>query len=249
MNQKKKLSKKQLVKKKFYYHKFMHSILKSKILRSCKFVIDFLKEQDQYKFGHQLAHKENKTGPKRVKQIKTLTGEILCEASDMAKQFSDNFNSFNAAYQRINKNIATQCKGIERTSIEMAKHYFKLSTELDNLNKLCLQRVEIPQFSNLYQRMSDIMQMTGELTVHQGFMINDKLNSQFKYQRNQGSTTFAEGHALVVGSDARFENARKTLDAEKIKLFRKQNYEAWDIQDPAVIKEVYKVRNNFEQAK
>lgn len=62
----------------------------------------------------------------------------------MAKQFSDNFNSFNAQYQRINKNIAAQCKGIEKTSIEMAKHYFKLATELDNLQRLCLQRVEIP---------------------------------------------------------------------------------------------------------
>ena len=33
-------------KKKIYYQKFLHSILKSKILRGCKFLIDFLKEQD-----------------------------------------------------------------------------------------------------------------------------------------------------------------------------------------------------------
>jgi hypothetical protein len=37
-----------------------------------------------------------------VKQIKTLTGEVLCEASDMAKQFSEDFNAFNVEYQRIN---------------------------------------------------------------------------------------------------------------------------------------------------
>ena len=67
VNQKKKLSKKQLIKKKFYYQKFLLTIMKSKVLRSCKFVVDFLKEQDQYKFGHQLANKESKTGPKRVK--------------------------------------------------------------------------------------------------------------------------------------------------------------------------------------
>lgn len=54
---------------------------------------------------------------------------------------------------------------------------------------------------------------------------------------------------LVQGSEFKFLKAQKILDAEKIKLFRKQNYESWEIQDPAVIKEVYKVRNNFEEAK
>lgn len=39
--------------------------------------------------------KESKTGPKKVKQIKTLTGEILCEASEMAQQFSSDFGEFN----------------------------------------------------------------------------------------------------------------------------------------------------------
>jgi len=73
----------------------------------------------------------------------------------------------------------------------MAKHYFKLSTELDNLQKLS-KYCEIPQYTNLYQRMSDLVHMTGELTVHQGFMINDTLNSHFKYQREQGRTSFAE---------------------------------------------------------
>jgi len=59
--------------------------MKSKVLRSCKFLVDFIKEQDQYKFGYDLSVKENSRGPHKVKQIKTLTGEILCEASDMAK--------------------------------------------------------------------------------------------------------------------------------------------------------------------
>ena len=85
VNQKKKLSKKQLLKKRTYYQKFLQCVMKSKVLRGCKFLVDFLKEQDQYKFGYDLSVKENSLGPRKVKQIKTLTGEILCEASDMAK--------------------------------------------------------------------------------------------------------------------------------------------------------------------
>lgn len=31
--------------------------------------------------------------------------------------------------------------------------------------------------------MSDLIRMTGELTVHQGYIVNDAMNAQFKYQR------------------------------------------------------------------
>ena len=72
--------------------------MKSKILRGCGFLVDFLKEPDQRKFGWNLSVKEKTIGPRKVKQIKTLTGEILCEASDVAKKFSENFNSFNSEY-------------------------------------------------------------------------------------------------------------------------------------------------------
>jgi hypothetical protein len=36
----------------------MQIILKSKVLRGCKFLADFLKEQDKYKFGNDLSIKE-----------------------------------------------------------------------------------------------------------------------------------------------------------------------------------------------
>jgi len=72
--------------------------MKSKVLRGSKFLVDFLREQDQYKFGYDLSVKEQTRGPRKVNQIKTLTGEVLCEASDMAKMFSDGFMPFNAEY-------------------------------------------------------------------------------------------------------------------------------------------------------
>jgi len=98
VNQKKKLTRKQLYKKKVYYQKFLVSVMKSKILRGCKFLVDFLREQDQYKFGYDLSVKEQARGPRKVKQIKTLTGEILCEASEMAQKFCGGFEGFNSEY-------------------------------------------------------------------------------------------------------------------------------------------------------
>ena len=82
--------------------------------------------------------KGSSRGPKKVKQIKTLTGEILCEASDMAKTFCDGFGTFNSEYQRINDQISKRSKAIEQTSKALAHQYFALSTELDSLQKLIL---------------------------------------------------------------------------------------------------------------
>ena len=151
--------------------------MKSKVLRGCKFLVDFLREQDQYKFGYDLSVKEQARGPRKVKQIKTLTGEILCEASEMAQKFVGGFDNFNSEYQRINKQISVRCKAIERACKGLAHEYMGLSTELDNLQKHVLLHTEIPQYSNLYQRVSDLMRMTGELTIHQGYMVNDTLNA------------------------------------------------------------------------
>lgn len=178
-----------------------------------------------------------------------MTGEVLCEASDMAKMFADAFPNFNSEYQRINNQISKRCKGIERVSKTLAHEYFGLSTELDNLQKLILAKTEIPQFANLYQRMSDLVRMTGELAVHQGFMINDSLNTQFKYQREQGRTSFQEAYLLVLGSEQKYLRGQKIIDTEKYRLFKKQDYEQWQVKDPAMIKEMYKVRNNFDEAK
>ena len=57
--------------------------------------------------------------------------------------------------------------------------------------------------------------------------MNDTLNGQFKYQREQGRTSFEEAYLLVQGAQFKQDKAQKVLDAEKLKLFKKQNYEAW----------------------
>lgn len=75
-------------------------------------------------------------------------------------------------------------------SKNLAHAYFGLSTELDNLQKLILTKTEIPQFSSLYERIGELVRMQGEVSIHQGFMVNDALNGQFKYQREQGRTSF-----------------------------------------------------------
>ena len=48
----------------------------------------------------------------------------------------------------------------------LASSYMSLSVELDNLQRLCRDQVEIPQFSNMYQRVSDLVKLNSELILH-----------------------------------------------------------------------------------
>mmetsp|Transcript_5068 Transcript_5068/g.7650 ORF Transcript_5068/g.7650 Transcript_5068/m.7650 type:complete len:125 (+) Transcript_5068:1005-1379(+) len=123
--------------------------------------------------------------------------------------FTETFPEFNGEYQRFNGSISKRCKAIERSSKVLAHDYFALQAELTNLQELVMNKTDIVQFGNLYQRMSDLVRMTGEMIVHQGYMVNDTLNAQFKYQREQGRTSFSEAFLLVLGSEQKYGRAQK----------------------------------------
>ena len=53
----------------------------------------------------------------------------------------------------------------------------------------------------------------------------------------------------MVGIELKSVKAFKQLENEKYKLFKKQDFEKWQINDPSMIKQVYRVRNNYEEAR
>lgn len=257
VKERKVLSRKQLHKKKIYYQKFLNIVLKSKLLRSCKLLVDFMQNTDQYRFGYNLQVKQSLSGPKNVQDIKTLSGQVLAEASGSAKDFSLNFQEFNSQYVQCNKKIALRCKAVEKASKTLANEYFALCSELKHLGQLVSGQSEIPQFQSLYQKASDLMHQMGDLSLHQGFLVNDSLNSQFKYQREQGKTSFKEAYALVKNLEQRHFKAQKSLDYEKYKIFQQKRKEIKKgkvsldsgIEDDKILAKVVSIAKNFDQAK
>lgn len=49
-NTRKRLTHKQIVKRQVYYQRFLQSVMRSMILRTSDFLVDFLKESDQHTF-------------------------------------------------------------------------------------------------------------------------------------------------------------------------------------------------------
>jgi hypothetical protein len=46
-----------------------------------------------------------------------------------------------------------------------------------------LTAAEIPQITNFYNRLADMMVKNGDFTLHSGELVNQQVGTWFKYQR------------------------------------------------------------------
>ena len=76
--------------------------MRSQILRSAEFLVDFLKEPTMESFMLKALGTTMDQGPKRLADFTTLGGEIEINARKQAKIFCDNFEKFNDTYSEIN---------------------------------------------------------------------------------------------------------------------------------------------------
>lgn len=86
--------------------------MKSQILRSADFLVDFLKEPsiDQYMLKALGTQMDN--GPTRLNEFLTLGGEIEINTKSRAKNFADNFEKFIDTFTEINNFVSKKVKDI-----------------------------------------------------------------------------------------------------------------------------------------
>jgi hypothetical protein len=59
-----------------HYQRFLNQILKSKLLKTSKFLVAFLSEQNQDTFNARLQTISAEEGPKNIFEFQTLSGQI-----------------------------------------------------------------------------------------------------------------------------------------------------------------------------
>lgn len=100
--QRKELTAQQLAKRCVYYERFLVAVLKSMTLRSCPFMVDFLRENVPRNFELSAeAHLKDPSIPHKLEDLNTLTGEIDCEVSEEARKFCDGLPIMNDTYHNI----------------------------------------------------------------------------------------------------------------------------------------------------
>jgi hypothetical protein len=73
---KSKITQRQLSKKCIYYKRFLHCIMRSQVLRSAEFLVEFLREADVEQFHAKVVTAKYNKGPEKLDEIKTLFGGI-----------------------------------------------------------------------------------------------------------------------------------------------------------------------------
>lgn len=142
-NVRKRLTHKQIVKREVYYQRFLQSVMRSMILRTSDFLVDFLKESDTHTFMVRSLSAQQEEGPRKLNDIATLGGEIDVQAKKSARQFCDNFDSFITTYAEINNYIASKCKVIQSKAHDLADEFFGVASEIQRFAAL-LRSTEIP---------------------------------------------------------------------------------------------------------
>lgn len=78
--------------------------------------------------------------------------------------------------------ICKKTKELQFRSHELADDYYAVGAEISHFAEL-LKAAEIPQITNFYKRISDMMVKNGDFILHSGELINQSIGSWFKYSR------------------------------------------------------------------
>lgn len=91
-------------------------------------------------------------------------------------------------------------------SHELADDYYAIGAEINHFSEL-IKIAEIPQASNFYRRLADVIIRQGDFTLYTGELMHQKVSSWFKYQMTE-SRTFNEAAWLRNESVTRFNMQR-----------------------------------------
>lgn len=69
-------------------------MMKSLTLRTCPFLLDFLRENQPLIFAQLAKKAATANGPHKLEQLSTLTGEVDTEVAPEAAKFGENMASF-----------------------------------------------------------------------------------------------------------------------------------------------------------
>ena len=139
----KELNSRQLVKQKSYYQRFLNSILRSQVLKTSKFLIDFLSEANHEQFRLRSLSMLQETGPRNIYEFKTITGEIDVERRRKAIKFCEQLPRFQREYERIADYIAKRCKTLTEKAHTLADDYYAVGAEINHFAEL-MKVTEIP---------------------------------------------------------------------------------------------------------
>ena len=159
-----------------YFERFLRSVMRSQVLKGSTFLVDFLRDSDLDHFQQRSLLSCQSKGPKNLKGINTIGGEINVYKKKTAEAFFQESKSFIETFKVINEFFPKKCKDIQGKCHELADEFYCLGGELNRFGHL-LKSTNVPQATNMYHKMSEITLKTGDHILNTGELFNSELKA------------------------------------------------------------------------
>eukprot|EP00347_Sterkiella_histriomuscorum_P022193 403331347 len=240
-----KLTLRQLKKKCIYYQRFLTCVMRSQVMRSAEFLVEFLREADTEQFYAKMVTAKYNKGPERLEQIATLYGDVDVTAGKRAKRLCRKLPRYIETYDDINTFLKRKLTDLQKKSHDLADEYYAVATEVQRFSTL-LKATEIPQVTQLYDKLSQIILRNGDFIMQSGEILNTQLSPWFHYLKGE-TQAYRDQKELVEQAKRKYETKLNELNQKKMTLFKKGDVKLWKVDDES-IQEAMLVKTDQVQA-
>jgi len=208
--------------------KFIQGLLIHPLIRNSEILFDFLSIEKDSDY-HKKKQKYSKlTGPTKVKEIKTLEGDIKISVTKEKEMYlqniEDNCNINEEILQKITKAYKTLMLLMTQTSEKMK--------EISDLWKLVYEKstkyFDMRNTSETYNILSKVMQSWSEAEKQQMDILNIDVREYFRYIKNEYHSMKDLGD-IVESNKMIYKKAFDKLYYNKENLFKQQDLMQWGL--------------------
>ena len=208
--------------------KFFEGLLIHPVIRSSKLLYEFLSNVLECDPQKKKKEYSNITAPTRVKDIKTLEGEIDISITKEKEAYLKIIED----YSSMNEDMMEKMIKLYKSLLNLMKQASDKMDEISGLWKTIydksVKNKELEDTSETYNILCNVMKTCSEFEKNQATILNFNVRDYFKYMKNE-SHSIKELLNLVHTQKNLYKKTFDKLYSTKEHLFRQQDLSQWQL--------------------
>jgi hypothetical protein len=162
------------------YNRFLTSINRSEVLKSCRFLQQFVTITDKKYFEIERKGHEKIRFSRKIEDVVSPTGQVSVEDRTDSKKFCGDSRTFSGVYKHIINEATMLSKEVHEMSENLATSIGKLSMCVRDLGKL-FRKIKVNSQYKLFQKLSMLFKDQSRIVGQQGYLTKVYLGQAMKY--------------------------------------------------------------------
>ena len=202
----------------YFMEKFLNGIAAHPILRNSKYFYDFLSINDEKKFIKSKKEYEKNQPPLKIKQFKTLNGEIKVSLDEDTEDFFNKIKSEltyqDTIYEKLIYHYKLLLININQTVSQMKE----ISNIWKELSKIKNEYIKSETHPGIYNSYSKIMNQWADLQINHCNLISKSIKKFFRFIKEE-YTCFSDLSIIVDNHKINYYKKNKKTLKEKENFF------------------------------